>query len=197
VKEYTDIEIIECLRNRQSYVVHYLSYRYLPMIRLMVAQLGGTPEDAKDIFQEGLMIMIEKIDNNEFALTCKFKTFLYCVCENLWKSIIAKRQAAVNYFARRTEPEDEKDLTEVMDNNLCREIFLSVFDTLDPVGKNILKLYWEEVSPQEIADRLGYSYGYVRKKKCEAQAELTEKVKKHPDYMRIVKSGIVANSVVL
>jgi len=196
VKEYTDIEIIECLRNRQSYVVHYLSDRYLPMIRLMVTQLGGNPEDAKDIFQEGLMIMLEKIDNKEFALTCKFKTFLYCVCENLWKSIIAKRQAAANYFARRTEPEDDKDFTEVMDNNLCREIFLSVFDTLDPVGKNILKLYWEEVSPLEIADRLGYSYGYVRKKKCEAQAELTEKVKRHPDYKRIVNSVIVTKRVV-
>jgi DNA-directed RNA polymerase specialized sigma24 family protein len=94
------------------------------------------------------------------------------------------------------EPEDEKDFTEVMDNNMCREIFLSVFNTLDSVGKNILKLYWEGVSPQEIADRLGYSYGYVRKKKCEAQAELTEKVKKHPDYKRIVRSGIVANRVV-
>jgi RNA polymerase sigma factor (sigma-70 family) len=196
VKEYTDIEIVECLRNRQSYVVHYLSDRYLPMIRLMVTQLGGDQEDAKDIFQEGLMIMLEKIDNREFALTCKFKTFLYSVCENLWKSIIAKRQAAVNYFARRTEPEDEKDFTEAMDNNLFKEIFFNVFETLDPVSKNILKLYWEEVSPQEIADRLGYSYGYVRKKKCEAQADLTEKVKKHPDYQKIVNSGIVARKVV-
>jgi RNA polymerase sigma factor (sigma-70 family) len=196
MKEYTDIEIIECLRKRHSYVVHYLSDRYLPMIRLMVTQLGGNQEDAKDIFQEGLMIMLEKIDNREFALTCKFKTFLYCVCENLWKSIIAKRQASVNYFARRTEPEDENDFTEAMDNNLCREIFLSVFDTLDPVSKNILKLYWEEVSPQEIAGRLGYSYGYVRKKKCEAQAELTEKVKRHPEYQKIVNSGIVAEKVV-
>jgi RNA polymerase sigma factor (sigma-70 family) len=142
------------------------------------------------------MIMLEKIDNNEFALICKFKTFLYCVCENLWKSVIVKRKAAVNYLARRVEPEDEKDFTEVMDNNLCREIFVSVFETLDPVSKNILKLYWEEISPQEIADRLGYSYGYVRKKKCEAQAELTEKVKRHPDYKRIVDSGIVAKKVV-
>jgi RNA polymerase sigma factor (sigma-70 family) len=196
VKEYTDIEIIECLRNRKSYVVHYLSDKYLPMIRLMVMQMGGSSEDAKDMFQEGLMIMLEKIDNNEFALSCKFKTYLYCVCENLWKSNIAKRQAAANYFARRMEPEDEKDFTEVMDNDLCREIFLSVFDTLDPVSKNILKLYWEEVSPQEIADRLGYTYGYVRKKKCEAQSELTEKVKKHPDYQKIVNSGFVAGKAV-
>lgn len=195
VKEYTDNEIIECLRNRQSYVVHYLSDRYLPMIRLMVTQLGGTPEDSKDIFQEGLMIMLEKIDNRSFALTCKFKTFLYCVCENLWKSVIVKRQAAINYFARRVEPEDEIDFTEVMDNELHRKIFISVYERLDPVSRTILKLYWEEMSPQDIADKLGYTYGYVRKKKCEAQAELIEKVKKHPDYLKIVNSGIVAKKV--
>jgi len=195
VKDYTDNEIIECLRNRHSYVVQYLSDRYLPMIRLMVTQLGGTAEDSKDIFQEGLMIMLEKIDDRKFALTCKFKTFLYCVCENLWKSVIVKRQAAINYFTRRVEPEDEIDFTEVMDSNLHKEIFVSVYETLDPISKKILKLYWEEISPQEIADKLGYSYGYVRKKKCEAQAELVEKVKKHPDYQKIINSGSVAKKV--
>jgi len=154
--------------------------------------MGGTPEDARDIFQEGLMIMLEKIDNKEFALTCKFKTYLYCVCENLWKSVLVKRQAAANYLVRRVEVEDQKDITELMDSNLCREIFISVFDTLNPVSKKILTLYWEEMSPQEIADKLGYTYGYVRKKKCEAQAELTKKVKKHPDYKRIIGSEKMA-----
>ena len=62
------------------------------------------------------MIMLEKIDNKEFALTCKFKTFLYCVCENLWKSIIAKRQAAVNYFARRTNLKMKRISPKLMDN---------------------------------------------------------------------------------
>jgi RNA polymerase sigma factor (sigma-70 family) len=162
------------------------------MVRLLVTQMGGTSEDARDIFQEGLMIMLEKIDNKEFALTCKFKTYLYCVCENIWKSVLVKRQAATNYLVRRVDSDDQKDIIELMDSKLCREIFISVFDTLNPVSKKILKLYWEEMSPQEIADKLGYTYGYVRKKKCEAQAELTKKVKKHPDYKRIIDSEKMA-----
>ena len=196
MKEYTDDEIIKCLRNRQSYVVHYLSDRYMPMIRLMVYQKGGTLEDARDIFQDGLIIMLEKLDNQEFILTCKFKTFLYCVCENLWKSVLDKRQAAANYITRRSEPEHENDFTELIDHEMYQEIFRNVFETLDPIGKKILKLYWQEMSPQEIADKLGYTYGYVRKKKCEAQSELTEKVKKHPDYMRIMSTEIAAREVV-
>jgi RNA polymerase sigma factor (sigma-70 family) len=196
VKEYTDNEIIECLRNRQSYVVHYLSDRYMPMVRLMVFQNGGSVEDARDIFQDGLIIMLEKLDNKEFALTCKFRTFLYCVCENLWKTVLDKRQAASNYISRRMEPEIEKDFTEQIDHELYQEIFRDVFETLDPISKKILTLYWQEVSPQQIADKLGYTYGYVRKKKCEAQSELTDKVKRHPGYVRIRSTEITAREVV-
>ena len=196
MKEYTDTEIIECLRNRQSYVVHYLSDRYMPMIRLMVYQKGGTNDDAHDIFQDGLIIMLEKLDNKEFALTCKFKTFLYCVCEHLWKSILDKRQAATNYLSKRSEPETDNDFTELIDHQIYEEIFRDVFETLDPISKKILNLYWQEVSPQEIAHKLGYTYGYVRKKKCEAQNELTEKVKKHPDYKRIRSTELATREVV-
>jgi RNA polymerase sigma factor (sigma-70 family) len=196
VKEYTDNEIIECLRNRQSYVVHYLSDRYMPMVRLLVFQKGGTLEDARDIFQDGLIIMLEKLDSKEFVLTCKFKTFLYCVCENLWKTVLDKRQAASNYISRRMEPEIEKDFTELIDHDLYQEIFRDVFETLDPISKKILTLYWQEVSPQEIADKLGYTYGYVRKKKCEAQSELTDKVKRHPGYVQIRSTEIAAREVV-
>jgi RNA polymerase sigma factor (sigma-70 family) len=196
VKEYTDLEIIECLRNRQSYVVRYLSDRYMPMIRLMVYHKGGSLEDSKDVFQDGLMIMLEKIDNKDFVLTCKFKTYLYCVCENLWKAVLVKRQSASNYLTRRIETESENDFSELLDNKLYQTIFWDVFESLDKVSKKILKLYWQEVSPQEIANTLGYTYGYVRKKKCEAQGELIENVKKHPDYMRIMNSENVIKDIV-
>jgi RNA polymerase sigma factor (sigma-70 family) len=194
MKEYTDMEIIECLRNRQSYVVHYLSDRYMPMIRLMVYQMGGSVEDAKDVFQDGLMIMLEKIDNKDFVFTCKFKTFLYSVCENLWKTVLVKRQSASNYLSVQTERDNYNDFTELLDNKLYETIFYNVFETLDKVSKQILILYWQEISPREIADKLGYTYGYVRKKKCEAQGELIEKVKKHPDYKRIMNSAKLVNT---
>jgi DNA-directed RNA polymerase specialized sigma subunit len=77
VKEYTDAEIIRCLKERQSDVVRYLFKRYMPMIRLMVTQMGGSVEDAKDLFQDGLIIMLEKMDKDELVLRCKFKTFFY------------------------------------------------------------------------------------------------------------------------
>ena len=166
------------------------------MIRLMVVQMGGTPEDARDIFQEGLMIILEKIDDRSFALTCKFKTFLYCICENLWRMILMKRKAAANYMLRKADEESEKDPAEEMDNELYQNIFREAFELLDDSGKKILRLYWEEKSPAEIAETLGYTYGYVRKKKSEAQAELTRRIKSHPGFIRLMKLENIAQKAI-
>lgn len=188
MKEFSDKEIVECLKARQSYVVRYLSERYLPMIRLMVTNMGGTSEDAKDIFQDGLVIMLEKIDSDQFYLTCKFKTFLYSVCENLWKSVLEKRKAANNYFTRKLDTSSDSDFTEEYDNQLYENLFNEVYQTLDPVCKEILKLYWQDYSPLEIAEKLGYTYGYVRKKKCECQAELMKRITNHPKFKQIKRT---------
>lgn len=165
------------------------------MIKLMVSRMGGDTEDASDIFQDGLMIMLEKIDDRNFALTCRLKTYLYCICENLWKDVLDKRRAAENYFVRRGAPEEEMDFTEHIDKAIREGLFRSVFDTLDPASKAILELYWLDMSPQDIAVKLGYTYGYVRKKKSEAQAELIERIKKHPEYKKIMNTEKQRNGI--
>ena len=189
MKEFSDKEILDCLRSRKSLVVRYLSKRYLPMIRLMVYNLGGTGEDAKDIFQDGLVIILEKIDKREFVLTCKFKTFFYSICENLWKKILAKREASNNYFLRREDQNLDQDINDTIDYKLYESIFHDSFESLDQVGQQILKLYWKEVPPKIIAIKLGYTYGYVRKKKSESQTELIKRISEHPVYIAIKQSN--------
>jgi RNA polymerase sigma factor (sigma-70 family) len=196
VKEFNDSEIIDCLRKRESYVVRYLSEKYLPVIRLMVFQTGGSSDDAADIFQDGLIIILEKIDEGGFVLMCKFKTYLYSVCENLWKTVLDKRRAAANYASTSIESEFEKDIYDTLDRELHETIFRDVLEKMDKSSRDILNLYWQDVPAQEIADRLGFTYGYVRKRKCEAQNELIMKIKQHPQYIRIMNSEKVAREIV-
>jgi RNA polymerase sigma factor (sigma-70 family) len=162
----------------------------------MVFQNGGTADDAYDIFQDGLIIMLEKIDNENFVLNCKFKTYLYCVCENLWKTVLDKRKAASNYIAKTEMIDSEEDTSELMDHKMYHKIFREVFDSMDAGSREILSLYWKDVPPQDIAEMLGYTYGYVRKKKCEAQNELTLRIKQHPEYRRIMSTDHAARTIV-
>lgn len=188
MKEYSDEEILCCLKARQSFVVRFLEERYLPMIRLMVVKMGGTSEEAKDIFQDGLVIILEMIDGDRFNLTCKFKTFLYCICENRWKSELTKRKAASNYLLRNNEYNQEKDFTESIDEDFHSRIFYEAFFSLDPVAQRILKLAWQEVSLLKIAVKLGYTYGYVRKKKSESEKELKRRIHESRKYMAYKRS---------
>lgn len=192
VREYSDKEIIGCLHDRKDYVVNYLWVKYFPMIRFMVIRMGGTTEDAKNVFQEGLIVMIEKLDDSKFSLSCKFKTLFYSICENLWKTVLKKKESAANYVTHAMIDYEHEDISESIDNDLFNSMFQEAFSTLDPVGKRILLLYWENVSLYEIGMKLGYSYNYVRKKKCESQAKLIEKIRSHPDYKKIVISDKTA-----
>jgi RNA polymerase sigma factor (sigma-70 family) len=169
----------------------------MSLIRLLVFQNGGTAEDACDIFQDSLIIILEKIDEGNFVLKCKFKTFLYSVCENLWRTILDKRRAAANYMsATADQHHTEKDISDELDRELHEEIFREVFETMDQVSKNILNLYWQDVSGLEIAEKLGLTHGYVRKRKCEAQNELISRIKQHPGYIKIMNSDKTANGIV-
>ena len=59
---------------------------------------------------------------------------------------------------------------------------------MDDISQKILKMYWLEISPSEIAETLGYSYGYVRKKKSECMKELKNRIMEHPDFNEVKKN---------
>jgi DNA-directed RNA polymerase specialized sigma subunit len=99
-----------------------------------------------------------------------------------------KQKAAKNYELRRTNHSMENDFSESGDRVFYENIFRQCFDTLDEVSQKILKMYWMEISPSEIASKLGYSYGYVRKKKSECMKELKSRIISHPDYKELERN---------
>jgi DNA-directed RNA polymerase specialized sigma24 family protein len=60
---------------------------YYPMARKLVRNITGTKSEAEveDIFQDVLIVIIEKMRNNELYLTSKMSTFLYVIVENKCK----------------------------------------------------------------------------------------------------------------
>ena len=188
MKEYTDDEILECLRNRQDHAVHYLYSSCFPLIRHLVMKNGGSVDDSKEIFQDGLEILLKNVYVNNFTLTCKLKTYLYSICNNLWKSKLYKKRVEENYLKRKVEDDMVVDFTVTQDYELREKIFYGSFETLDSLHQKILKLSWQDYSLKEIADKLGYSAGYVKKEKCIGQAELVKRVKGNRDYNLIMDS---------
>ena len=182
MKEYTDQEIIKGLKLGESFAVKYLAKKHLPVISYFISKNKGNEEYAKDIFQDALFIIVEKIYANDFDLKGTLSTYLFAICKNLWLMELDKVKAAKNYMLRRVVDQTEGDFSESADSVFYGNVFRNCFDTLDEVSRKILTMYWKDISLADIAEKLGYSYGYVRKKKSECMKELKDKIIEHPNF---------------
>jgi RNA polymerase sigma factor (sigma-70 family) len=187
----SDDILISGIRNRDDTAFKYLQVKFQDGIRLMVIEMGGTQEDAKDVFSDGIIELIRLVEQDDFKLTCKLGTLVYALCKKKWKQQLEKRVAARNYRFRRDEPEPPLDFTEDTDEELYRNVIWESFRKLDESCKRILEGYLKEISPKEIATSLGYSYNYVRKRKSLCYSYLMELIENHPDFVKIKETEAI------
>lgn len=185
-----DKHIIESIRRRDDAAFKYLQVQFQDSIRLMVTEMGGSAEDAKDVFSEGLIALIRLVDREDFELTCKLGTLVYALCNKSWKQHLEKQVAVNNYHVRKFESSPEWDFSEELDEQLYQEIFWTSFKQLEKVCQEILEGYLKEISPKEIAEKLGYSYGYVRKRKSMCHKFLMKMIQDNPTFKKIKQSEL-------
>jgi DNA-directed RNA polymerase specialized sigma24 family protein len=191
MEKYSDQQIIDGIRNRSDLAFKYLQVKFQDSIRLMVTENGGSPDDARDVFSEGLIALIRLVDREDFVLSCKLGTLVYALCNKTWKQYLEKQVAVRNYHLRKLDNTPDWDFTEEVDQQLYHEIFWESFKQLDKVCQDILEGYLKEDSPKDIAENLGYSYGYVRKRKSLCHGYLMKMIEGHPTFIKIKQGELM------
>ena len=190
MEKYSDQHIIDRIRNREDAAFKYLQVKFQDSIRMMVIEMGGSQEDAKDVFSEGLIALIRLVDREDFELNCKLGTLVYALCNKSWKQHLEKQVAVRNYHVRKLETSPEWDFTEETDQHLYQEIFWESFKKLERVCQEILEGYLKEISPKDIAVKLGYSYAYIRKRKSMCHSFLMKMIQGHPTFRKIKQTEL-------
>ena len=75
--------IIELLRKGEHDEALDELYRNFPAFKNSFIKSGGNKLDAEDIFQDALLILIEKVTDRDFILTCNVNSYLFSICRNL------------------------------------------------------------------------------------------------------------------
>lgn len=190
MEQYSDQYIIASIRKREDVAFKYLQVKFQDSIRLMVQEMGGSQEDARDVFSEGLIALMRLVDQEDFTLTCKLGTLVYALCKKTWKQQLEKQVAVRNYHVRKLDSSPEWDFTEETDQQLYQNIFWESFRQLEKVCQEILEGYLKELSPRDIADKLGYSYGYIRKRKSMCHSFLMKMIQNHPTFKKIKQTEL-------
>ncbi|MDQ1152448.1 RNA polymerase sigma factor (sigma-70 family) [Sphingobacterium zeae] len=79
-----DEQIIEGIKDGNSFAIDAIYKRYYPSISHMILQNNGREDEAKDIFQEAVIVLYDKVSKGNFELSSKLKTYLYSICRRLW-----------------------------------------------------------------------------------------------------------------
>lgn len=80
----TDATLIIQLEKEEASSFGLLYKLYFPSIDLYVRKNNGTREDAEDVFQEAMVVLLGKVRQPHFVLTSSLKTFFYAIAKNLW-----------------------------------------------------------------------------------------------------------------
>jgi len=155
----TDSEIVLGILNNSEIVLKRLYTTYFPMILQLIINNNGDEDDAKDIYQEAIIVLYNKIKAGDFELNSKLKTYIYSVCRRLW----LKRLSQMNrYGGDIRDFEEHLPVEEEIDNHNDRDVqFDKMESALQLLGepcKTIMEdFYIKNRSMQEICERFGYT----------------------------------------
>src|SRR5690606_3743689 len=89
---HPDQRYIAALLANDAKVIGEIYERFANGVKAFVINNSGTIEDAKDIFQEGLIAICHQARKPGFELTCPFWAYLHLVCRGKWLNELKKRK---------------------------------------------------------------------------------------------------------
>ena len=139
--------------------LEYLYSECYPLVHQLILNNSGSADEVKDILQDGIMVVWEKVKDKNLVLTCNIKTYIYSVCRNLWlkalrgKSIQVTIDDSIQGWVPVNEEDDDKEVLE--------ERHILIAELMNKIGetcKMLLTLfYYEELSMNSIAERMSYT----------------------------------------
>ena len=84
MKKQTDQEMFLGLKSKDNHAYAILYKFYYPSVKNFIVKNNGNEDDAKDIFQETILVLLEKVPKDDFSLTSSLKTYVFAISSNLW-----------------------------------------------------------------------------------------------------------------
>ncbi|MEW7278126.1 sigma-70 family RNA polymerase sigma factor [Aquimarina sp. 2201CG1-2-11] len=158
-----------------------------PRFKSYILKKGGRVEDAQDIMQEAILQLLMVLKGKPSCIHSNVRNYLFGICKNLWRThlqITEKLQYIPEVFD--SVGFGKNDILDQLINKDEKAVFKKYYNQLGENTQNLWELYFDGKSAREIASIMGFSEGYVRKKKCESKKRLFKMIANDPVYLEWV-----------
>jgi len=190
LESYTTEEIIAGLRHQAPDILRYIYFNYFSEFKIFVLRFGGSEEDAKDCFQESLIIVYRKIKEGDSSFIQSFPDYLLGICRHVFfkqksKDQVkqkSKDQAKLNELKEYTTINStEVDDSELQKNYEYR-LYQYHFSRLGEVCRKILDMILQKIPVKEIAALMKTTEGYIQTRKYKCKEQLISNIKNDPNF---------------
>ena len=129
------------------------------MVQSFILSNSGSTDDAKDIFQEALIVLYERVKSGSFELNCLIKTYLFAVSRRLWlKRLQQLERQGVEIDQAESIADIPLDLELAMQRNAEFDLMEKAMIGLGEPCRSLLESYYiKKRSMTEIALDFGYT----------------------------------------
>ncbi len=149
-------KFIKALIQGDNVIISEIYDRFFPKALVFILQNKGTQTEARDIFQEALLYIIIGVQERKLKIDC-FEAYLFTICKNMWKRELEKQKKRVIKEEVITLVDRETDFALFMVEQEHLELYREKFNTLSDNCKEILSLFFNDVSYEEIIKELSYA----------------------------------------
>lgn len=184
MKKLTLGQIIEGIKKRDNKVLTQIYKEIFPVVSYYVKSHNGSREDAKDVFQESIIVAYRQITESKLEIKSGFEAYLYGIARLVWLKILRNREIHdrnINELKETSSPYESLEL--IIEEDLEMRLFRKHFRKLGPECQKVLQMTIEKIPYEKIALELGYkSEKIVRNKKYKCKEYLIKMIKSDPEY---------------
>jgi RNA polymerase sigma factor (sigma-70 family) len=152
-------DLISGIKSNDSKALETVYKLHYPMILHFILNNSGSDQEAKDIYQEAVIILYEKIKEENFELSCKIKTYIYSVCRRLWlKALTEKRKFGGPIIESETFIDMEAEMPGIEEKEMQYTHMSAALIKLGEPCKTLIEdFYMKGLSMPVITEKYGYT----------------------------------------
>ena len=181
--ENEGLRFIRAILKNDPVLLEEIYRRFLPPLHAMLRRNGsGSFADAKDVFQEALVVVFNHAARPDFQLTSSFQAYLLSIGRFIWLRQL-KKNARTEVTSERVEGFDEDDdLEQHIFEVEKRSFFQEKFAQLGDDCRQVLQRSFDREPLADIARDMGYTPDYIKKKNKTCKEKLLLSIQKDPRF---------------
>ncbi len=167
---YSDLDFINGIKEQDEHILKSLYHQYFRMVRHFIITNNGNETDAKDIYHETLIVLINTVKKEGFILTSSLSTLIYAISKKLWYKHLQKNRNTFfveGLYEKEFEKADNEIGVSLQEHEEKEQRIQRIQVAIQSLGNKcyqILKeFYYNQLSMEQIAEKLKYNNADVAK----------------------------------